>query len=541
MKRDLARIAADAWDVAIVGGGIYGVCAAHEAALRGLSVCLLERGDFGGGTSSQSLKVVHGGLRYLQHGDVARTLESIRERRTLLRIAPGIVRPMACVMPTYGHGLRGREVLGVGVALGDLVGLRRNVGVAPGRRIPRGQLLSRADTLARCPGIERLGLTGGALWWDALSRSTERLLLAFLRTALSNGAAAANHVAVTGLLRDGAAVTGVRARDELTGEPFDVRAKLVLNAAGPFVDDLLATLGHPPRTPLFPQSKALNLVTRRSPPEVAVAIASRARFEDRDALLAAGSRLFFVVPWRGLTLLGTRHLPWDGRPETFRVTEADVATFLGEVNAAWPGAGLVRDDVIGVYGGILPRTPTSGAADEVQLAKHATLVDHGRRDGIPGLVTVVGVKWTTARGVAETTVEHLAAQLGRVAGPRLGRTTPLIGAALGDDGGAHDPERARTLAALARTSPALGTAVHHASRVTGAELVYAAREELAQRLDDVWLRRTELYLERPLDCAAIARSAELMGDELGWSEGRRADEIARCEAALRRFAGSGER
>ncbi len=541
MKRDLERIAASTFDLAIVGGGIYGVCAAHEAALRGLSVCLLERGDFGGATSSQSLKVVHGGLRYLQHGDVGRTLESVRERRTLLRIAPGLVRPMACVMPTYGHGLRGREVLGVGVALGDLVGLRRNAGVAAERRIPRGRLLSRADTLARCPGIESAGLTGGALWWDAQSSSTERLLLAFLRTALANGAAAANHAYVTGFLRDGARIAGVRARDELTGASFEVRARLVLNAAGPFVDDLLATLGLRPRAPLFPRSKALNLVTRKPPPGVAVAIASRTEFRDRDALVATGSRLFFAVPWRGLTLLGTRHLPWDGRPETFRISEADVVTFLDEVNEAWPGARLGRDDVIGVYGGMLPRIPAPRADDEVQLAKHATVVDHGRADGVPGVVSVIGVKWTTARGVAERTVERLCALLGRAAGPRVGRTTLLAGAALGEDEASRDPERARALARLIEEDPDLGKAIHPASPVTGAEVVHAARAELACRLDDVWLRRTELYLARPLDHAAVARSAEWMGGELGWSDAQRADEIVRCEEALRRFAGRGER
>ncbi len=215
VKRDLGALAEREHDVVIVGGGIHGVAAAWDAASRGLRVALVEAEDFGSGTSWNSLKTIHGGLRYLQTLDLKRMRESIRERRTLLRIAPALVRPLPFVVPTYGHGPKGREALGLGLWLNDVVSSDRNRGLPAERQIPHGRLLSRREVLDLFPGVPEDGLNGGASWTDAQVESSERLTIGFARAAADAGAVLCNHLAAVAFLRRGAAVTGIRGRDSL--------------------------------------------------------------------------------------------------------------------------------------------------------------------------------------------------------------------------------------------------------------------------------------------------------------------------------------
>lgn len=564
MKRDLDRLAGEEFDLAIVGGGAYGACAAHEAAARGLRVALVERGDFGSGTSSQSLKVIHGGLRYLQHLDLRRTAESIAERRRLLRMAPHLVHPLACAMPVYGHGVRGREALAVGLWLNELAGSSRGGPADPERRIPRGRLLAREEMRALCPGADDRGLTAGALWWDAQAWSTERLLVAFLAAAAQGGAALANHVEATGLALerrpDGSRrVAGLELRDAAEGRELVLRSRHVLVTAGPWLDGLLARAGVAAGRRRFAPSKALNVAVRRIfSHDTAIALAGRTPFRDRDALLRAGSRLFFLVPWRDVTLVGTRHLSWEGDPDAFAVEPDDALAFLEEAREALPAARLGAADVVGVYGGMLPRAPGTPAAGEVQLQKDGSVLDHARgAQPVDGLVSVVGVKWTTARAVAERAVVLVARKLGLAAAARRAPTALASGAterwsdlvararARGvrglDDDAALALVRGHGGGAFAlfdavEADPALGRRVLPHATTVAAEIVHAAREEMALHLDDVILRRTDLHLARPLGRAALERCAELAGDALGWDPRRRAAEIDRAEAALRRFA-----
>lgn len=557
MRRALPALADREHDLAIVGGGIHGVCAAYEAASRGLSVALVERADFGAGTSSQSLRVIHGGIRYLQHGDVRRTLASLREQHALLTIAPHLVEPLETALPTRGSGLRSRALVGAGLAAHEVLRALVPRPRDPLRRPRRGRLVSREALLALAPGQRDDGVTGAAVFCDAQAWSSERLLLAFLRSGCEAGALTANHAPAEGFLRAGDRVTGVRVRDALSGERFDVRARMVLVCAGPWTDAVAAALGRPVPERHFPLSKALNLVVRRRPPPVALALEGPAGFVDRDAVLQAGSRLLFAVPWRSLTLLGTRHLPWSGDPDAFAIDEADVEGLLADVNRAWPGARIRRDEVVGALGGMLPRRRGSRADEEVQLEKAETLVDHRRTDGVDGLLSLVAVKWTTARRVAEVAVDAVVRRIGR-GGPSRTRTRPLVGGEIEDvsrwlSGGlaAPAPEgvtdasrlallrghgtRADAVLALARREPSLAAPLVAGVPTIAAELVHAAREEMALRLDDVLLRRTELFLAAPLAPDVLARAADLVGDALGWSDARRGDEIARASAALHRF------
>jgi len=556
MVRDLDRLGETEFDLVVVGGGVYGVCAAWRAALNGLTACVIERDDFGGATSSNSLKVIHGGLRYLQHLDLRRMRESIRERSLLIRMAPHLVSPLPFVIPTYGHGVKGREILGLALRVNDLVSWDRNRGLARERNLPPGRMLSRAEMLERFPGIREDGLTGGALWYDGLSYDSGRLLLAFLESALRAGAAAANYIEATGFVERDRTVTGVLARDAQTGRDLVLRSRMVLNAAGPWVDDVLGRLSSSPETRAFHRSKAINLVTRQLFPDVALGLQGPARFRDTDAALDKGFRLFFVVPWRSHSLIGTRHFPSDAEPDALEVSAAEIDTFLDEINAAYPPARLSATDVVGVYRGMLPRDAGTSATEEVQLEKHPLVIDHERDHGIRGLMTVVGVKWTTGRLVAFETVDRICRKLGRADG-RDGLAPPLAGSPGADvvtfverglaaaprglprESALHVLRCYGTASAeifrLAAEDPSLGRPVVEGSAVIGAQIVHAVRAEMALHLDDVVFRRTDLGTAAGLGPADLEAGVKLMGHESGWGADRQRREIDATLASLSSF------
>ncbi|RMF56352.1 MAG: FAD-dependent oxidoreductase, partial [Bacteroidetes bacterium] len=317
MKRDLKALCDRTFDVIVVGGGITGVHVARDAALRGLRVALLEAGDFGSATSSNSLRTVHGGLRYLQDANLRLVRMMVRERRALFRIAPHLVYPLPVLMPTYRDELRYRKpVLGAAVRLNDLLSFDRNRGVVPSRHLPGGRILSRGDVLRLLPGLEASGLTGAVCWYDGQVYDTERLLLSVLGSAVQRGAVVANYVRVTGLLRRGEQVTGVEAVDTETGAPLSIAGRVVVNAAGPWVDEVIGST-RPARRPRFLRSVAMNLVTRQVVPEVAIGLRSRVAWPGGGP---CREQVLFVAPWKSCSLIGTLHFSAEGRSDHPRVT-----------------------------------------------------------------------------------------------------------------------------------------------------------------------------------------------------------------------------
>jgi glycerol-3-phosphate dehydrogenase len=474
VKRDLAALAAREWDVAVVGGGIYGAAVAWDAAQRGLAVALVEREDFGAGASWNSLKTIHGGMRYLQKLDLARLRQSARERATLLAIAPEIVRPLPLVVPTYGHGTTGREALAVGLRLNDWITRGRNRGLPPDHRIPDARTVSAAEALRLLPGVERHGLTGAALWHDAQAASTERLTLGFLHAATGAGALVANHAEAVALLRASGRVTGVAVRDALGGGMLEVQARVVVNAAGPWADEFLARGGVPhPATPLL---RARNLVLRR-PPAVPFAVGARSE-----------GRFLFVVPWEGRTIVGTSYEPAEAPP-------SDPVEFLDEAARAFPWAGIARGDVTVVHEGLVP-----GRGGASGLSTRPRLHDHEAEDALPGLVSLQGVKYTTARAIAERAVDLVARRLGRASPPCRTSVTPLA--------------KAR------RLEGPLEAAAHQ-----------AVRDEMALTLADAVLRRLDLGTAGPPPPQELDTVARVMAAELGWDVAREGSE----RAALARF------
>jgi glycerol-3-phosphate dehydrogenase len=541
MKRDLSSLEGHEFHLVIVGAGVYGAVAAWDAALRGLSVALVDKGDFGSATSFNNLKTVHGGLRYLQHADLRRMRESVRERRTLMRIAPHLVHPLPFLLPTYREGIRRRPFLAVALLLNDLVSFDRNRDADPEKFLPPGRIVSRAECQRLVPGIDGRDLTGGALWYDAQIYNSDRLTLSFVKSAEKAGAQVANYVEATGFLREGNRVCGVKAKDVSGGGELDIRGRVVLNASGPWVDRTLATLnGARPR--LFYFSKAMNLVTRPIVQGVAVGLPGKR------------NQVLFVVPWRGLSLVGTSHAAYQGEPDDFEASEEDIQELLDEVNRAYPPAKLRRDDVRLVHRGLLPMTPRTVGGDGVRLIKKYRVHDH-RREGVDGLLSMVGVKYTTARDVAEKAIDRVFDHLGKKAPRSLTATTPLHGGAVGRVSEFLSQELGRkpldlkeeivrhlvyTYGSAYREvlrhmdeDAAQGLPITEGSPVSTAEILHAVREEQALDLASVVLRRTELGSAGHPGRACLESCAAIMAGELRWTESKISNEIEKVEEFYR--------
>ncbi|MDZ7260647.1 MAG: glycerol-3-phosphate dehydrogenase/oxidase, partial [candidate division KSB1 bacterium] len=428
MKRDLAKLSNTVYDVLIIGGGIYGVTAAWDATLRGLSVALIEKGDWGCATSSNSLKTIHGGLRYLQHLDFKRMRESIHERMVLMRIAPHLIYPLPVVMPTYSYKLKSRPAMMAALLANDLIGFDRNQLDDPHKYIPRGFTISKDKVQDYVPGYEKYNMNGGAIWYDCQCYNTERFLLSFVISAANQGADVANYVKAIGFLMDGQRVTGIKAQDTLTGETFDIRARMVVNNGGPWVDTILENLNGRLPERKFNLSTAMNLVVKRKLLDKnAAGLSGPYQYVRPDGSVYKAYRILFFAPWRDYTIIGTNHLPYQGDQDSYKVTESEIQDFLSAVNQAYPAANIKREEVTFFSGGFLPMAGQNPDTGQLILEKHYKICDHAEADRIAGLITVVGVKYTTARDVARKTIDLVFKKLGRKSPKCLTEETRLYG------------------------------------------------------------------------------------------------------------------
>ncbi|MDP1571259.1 MAG: FAD-dependent oxidoreductase [Vicinamibacterales bacterium] len=545
MVRDLRLLADTTFDVLVVGAGIYGAAAAWDAAQRGLSVAVIDRGDFGSGTSFNNLKTVHGGLRSLQSLNFRQMRLFIRERRALARLVPHLVRPLPFIVPTYRDPRRSSLLMRLALAINDAVSRDRHEGIAdPSRHLPPGAIVSREECLQLSPAVDPGGVTGGAVWYDYQMHNTDRVTLAFLLSATDAGAVGANYLEATGFLTDAGRVTGVAAVDRLGGGTLDIRARVVLNAAGPWAGALLASLpdGGPP-TPAPRLSLAMNLVTRPV-----------ARTHACGGI--ADGRFLFLVPWRDVSILGTSHEAHDGGPDALEVTRWDLEALLADARKAFPHANLTAADVRLIHRGLLPMV--SGHEHHVRLLRESAVIDH-RRTKLAGLVSMFGVRYTTARKTAADAVDAVFAQLGAATPPPC-RTAelPLVGGAIGHYG---NFERAVLLRAvpgmpaealgrlagsygtaydavlqIVRDRPELAAPLGRRCQVTGAEILHAARGEMAMKLGDAVLRRTEAGSAGHPGTDALEAAAAIMAPERGWDEWQARNEVAEVEGWYQRMA-----
>jgi glycerol-3-phosphate dehydrogenase len=475
IERDLAAAAARDYDLIVVGGGIHGATATLEAARRGLETLLVERDDFGGATSWSSLRIVHGGLRYLQSLDLGRYRESVAERNWFMRHFPDQVVPLPCLMPLYGEGLKRPSVFALAFGLDALLSWNRNRGVAADRRLDRGRVVGPAEVKRLFPTLSTDGLLGGALWNDALMPEAPRVLIEILRWSASAGARALNYLEAESLRLEDGAVASLTARDRESGERVELRTRRVLNCAGPWCREVAGRLDRDVAG-LFRPTLAFNLLLDRTPP-ARVGAAVSPPGQDRS---------YFLVPWRDRVMAGTYYSVSSPDRDRLQPDDELVALFLADLNRAAPELELTPRDILRVMTGRLPvasETPPDPASKSV-VHRHA---DGG---GPTGLVSVSGVKYTTARRLAE---EALQALFHSEPLPPIGpgsRPSPASW---------PTPEEIQLSGA---EDPALAARLHT-----------LATEESVVHLDDLLLRRTDLGLDPVRGQPAAAAVARLLASQ----------------------------
>lgn len=497
----------------MIGGGITGAGVARDAALRGLSVALVEQNDFASGTSSRSSRLVHGGVRYLEHGQLHLVFESSRERRTLLRIAPHLVRPLAFTWPVY-HGARvPLWKLAVGLTIYDALSLFRNVG--------RHVRLTIRDVLAKEPRLLTLGLTGGAQYWDAATDDV-RLTLANVLSATQAGAVVVNHARVSGLLRDGARVTGARVIDSRSGATVEVRAHMTVNAGGPWSDRVQELTGTTSGAAVR-GSKGVHVSVARSRVGNIAAV---------TLIAPQDGRVMFVLPAGAFTIIGTTDTFDNVEPGDVRASEGDVEYLLRAANHHFPDAKLTRGDVVSAWAGLRPLA----ASTEVKKDPRSVSREHAVDELVPGLVRVTGGKLTTYRAMAAQVVDMLVRSLGaRVHTVRTDQQ-PLHGGAISSVAATiaaatratEDPVVAERLVhaygaewsrvwALATADASLRARVSPDRPYVLAELRYGIEREMAVTLGDLLIRRVPLAFETADNGRDAARRVgPLIAVWLGW-------------------------
>jgi glycerol-3-phosphate dehydrogenase len=541
-KKHLRYLSKQEFDLLVIGGGISGACIAHDAAQRGLSVALIERRDFGGFTSAASSKLLHGGIRYLPQGQVWKVRESGREQRIFQNMAPHLLHWLPFLIPTEkGAFMKGAFALRLGMKVCGLC----HAGLPDGP--PQGPFLSAAEALAAAPqlsGVERL--TGAQVMYESHIHSTERMTLAFLKTAVSNGAAVANYVEAVSYRADHGKVRGVLARDTITGEEFTVAAKLTVNSAGPAAQALnraspALRLRLPKEITGF--AKGVHLVTKQVHPNYALALTTREKIE---GFVTRGGRHFFIIPWRNRSLIGTTNVPFQGDFDQMRVTEEEVTEFLADINEALPDVQLRRDDVHYAYTGIYPLTVREIDPEKYQAGGDYQLVDHYRADGVSGLITSLGAKYTTARCLAEKTVDLAVRRLGCKTPPCRTAAIPLLEGSMANLASftARKQEQYSHLLSQEMTAHLIryyGTGIDRvmelaagnqelllplspAVKVSAAEVLHAVRKEMAMTLEDVVFRRSGMGTVGCPDEAALNKTIAIMAEELDWTAEQQAEE-----------------
>ncbi len=550
MQRNLAKLSDGEYDVLIIGGGSFGAAAAREATLLGLRTALIERSDFGGATSAECFKMVHGGIRYLQHADLPRLRSSCRERSAFLRIAPHLVHPLPIAIPTYGRGRKGRAFLGTGACVYDLLTLDRNIGIAdPQRHINRTQFLSKQELLRIFPHLPEEGLTGAVVFEDGQMYNPARLVLAFVKAAVQGGASVCNYLEAQEFLWSGSTVCGVRAVDRLAGDTVEIRARLTLNAAGPWADYLHADQARFKGHKRLPFSRdAYFIVDRKPSSQYGLAVQGLSR--DADALLSRSNRHLFAAPWGDRTLFGVWHRHFSEFPDAARISPDEIQTWITELNTVYPALQLSMDELSFANCGLVPFGDTA-TQEQLSFGKESRLIDHREAHGIGGLVSLVGIRFTTARADAQQALNLLLKQWPeRRIGARSKEslTTPLPGGAIESFDRFRREARKQVEGISDESLEALlhnfGTqyvevlnVAPNSATIPGTatlrnEVSFAIEHEMAVRLDDVIMRRTNLAAGRHPGAAAIRLVADQMASELNWSATRVADEIELVEDNL---------
>ena len=539
VKRFIESYDGRPFDLIVVGGGITGACVAYDAARRGLRVALLEKKDFGWATSAATSKMIHGGLRYLANLEIGLVRESLRERRILENIAPNFVYPLPFLVPTYEGMKSNKWLIETGMLLYDILSFDKGRTWDKAKKIPGYHSLSREEVLREEPNLRGKGLTGAAIYYDCQSIFPERLTLAFVKSAVKHGARAANRAEVGGFLygKD-SRITGVKVLDLITGKEVAIEGKLTVNCGGPWADIILRDAERGQSSHAIRRSEGIHLITRAQVKKYAL------------ALMTPSGRHMFLIPWRGHTLIGTTDKDYEGDPDAYKVTRESIEDFLREINECYGDGCLGYGDVLSAYGGLRPLVEDQVEGTYESSRKYE--IYDNKKDGFDGLITVEGGKYTTSRRLAEKLLDAAQKKLGQKPKDALTDKEYLHGCEIEDMGAfleeirekhpGFDPRTIEYLGknygteykevlAIAQEGEGLSEPVTADGEIL-AEVVYAARSEMANTLKDILFRRTGLgTLGNPGE-DVLTRAGEIAARELGWTDQRLASELDEARQAL---------
>ena len=518
------------FDVVIIGAGINGLGIARDAAERGLSVCIVEQEDLCSGVSAWSGRLVHGGLRYLEHKDVPLVRESLRERELLFKVAPHLVKPVRLIMPFYSRNKRPAWLIRVGMLAYDVLSADKSVAWH--------KILSQKDVLKRFTGMAENGLSGAALFTDGQLEYAERLCVELAVAAADAGAIILNHHKVVKILKTGAnVVTGVVVKSG--DESFDINADIVINAGGPWVDAVLRG----DTTAPTPEVVAKRLIGGSKGSHIIVDPFPGAPTDVVYYESQSDGRLVLVIPWMGRYLIGCTDILFDEEPDSARAEGSEITYLLNEANALMPEAHLTLDKILFTYSGVRP-LPYAPGVPEWKIPRSHIVLDHAK-SGYPGLLSIVGGKLTTYRQLAEDATDVLVKKLGRGARKPVSKHTPFPGARTADFGAFVEnfcqndvlqPDtsarlielygvRAQSILDRVRETPELGERFDPASPAIAAELIFGLETEFAVTLTDLFARRTMLAFEPSHGLGGLARAAEIVGKHQEWSAADRREEM----------------
>jgi glycerol-3-phosphate dehydrogenase len=532
IKRVPANITENTFDVIIIGAGINGAGIARDAAMRGLKVLLLDKGDLGGGTTSFSTRLIHGGLRYLEHGELGLVRESLREREVLLKIAPHLVKPLPILIPIYERAKRGPLTVRAGMIAYDLLSLDKSVS--------RHRMLTPDEALAHAPGLDSVGLRGAAVYYDAQVEFAERLVVENVLSAKEYGATVKTYAKVQKLIIEDGAVRGVEGIDVLAGDTFAASGRMVVNAAGPWVDQVLSD-GKDSR-PLIGGTKGSHLIVAPFTGAPSTALYVEAETDGRP---------FFIIPWNGKYLIGTTDMSFEGDLDKLEIEAEEIDYLLRETNRVISRASLTRDSILYTYSGVRPLPYTKGKKEEAITRKHFIW----ESEEAQGLFSIVGGKLTTYRNLSEQTVDLIFKKLRKDVPNCMTASAPLPGASsqnpdvLGDrlkraySLSSRTSERlprvygtrASEILKLASRDTALLEIFDEETGAIAVEVIYSFQQESARTLADCLLRRTMVGLNSSLGVGADEAAARIAQKYLGWSEDKVQSEVENYRAYVERF------
>jgi len=524
MKRFIEENIKEQFDCIIIGGGITGAAVAYEAASRGLKVALCEKNDFGWATSAATSKLIHGGLRYLNYFEFGLVRESLRERRILENIAPNLVYPFPFMIPNYNRLENNRWVLKIGMILYDILSYDKAFTWDKSKKIPMHFTLSKEKALKEEPNIRPEGLTAATVYYDCQSIFPERLTLAFIKSAVAYGAKVANYAEVVNFVYSNNSIAGVIVHDKLTGREVTIKGTIIINCGGPWADIILKKAENGNAKHQIRRSEGIHIITKPMVNTYAV------------GLMPRKGRHFFLIPWRGYSLIGTTDKEYIGNPDEYKVTKQSIQELLDDVNSAFGDGNLTFKDIKFAYGGLRPLVEDQ-VEGTYQSSRRYEIYDNAQ-EGVNGLITVEGGKYTTSRNLAVNVMKLVEKKLQRKLPPSVTHTRYLAGCQIKDLKAFFNTvyssypsfkkntlevcakyygSEVDALMRIAQSNKKYREIVTHDGEIL-AEVTYAIRHEMARTLSDIVFRRTGICTAGNPGNDVLTLVAETAAKELKWDQ-----------------------